>query len=289
MDPSSDIEEIMEIDDEEEEDLNGKPSSSSATPEDLALWRNKRIEEIDVEIQQLDSEVECLYSKRRRLVEEKKRLESETQREQLKKGATANVEEWETEDFPWSSKLLTTLKRTFKLDKFRPLQVATINAVLSKKNVILIMPTGGGKSLCYQLPALLLKGITLVITPLVSLMEDQVMSLGKLGVNARFLCASTPKDEIKEIQNGLATNAMGIKLLYVTPERLAKSKDKYCFDVFTMLRPLESVKRHLLQTPILGLTATATGDVVKDSAKILNISDAIIFRSSFNRHNLFYQ
>lgn len=94
------------------------------------------------------------------------------------------------ENFEWSQQLRDTMKRVFKLNDFRPQQLQTINCIMAKKDVILIAPTGGGKSLCYQLPAMLSDGLTVVVSPLISLMEDQVWSLKKYGVNAELLCAS---------------------------------------------------------------------------------------------------
>lgn len=90
------------------------------------------------------------------------------------------------------------MKRVFKLTDFRPQQLQTINCILAKKDVILIAPTGGGKSLCYQLPAIFSDGLTMVVSPLVSLMEDQVWSLQKYGINAELLCASTDKNRMSK-------------------------------------------------------------------------------------------
>ena len=100
-----------------------------------------------------------------------------------------------------------------------------MNAVLSGHGVYLVMPTGGGKSLCYQLPALATDGVTLVVSPLVSLMEDQVMALKRTGVDgAEMLNADTPREEVTRILNAMVDKNSGLKLLYVTPERMAKSK-----------------------------------------------------------------
>lgn len=105
------------------------------------------------------------------------------------------------------------MKRVFKLTAFRPQQLRTINSVLAKKDVILIAPTGGGKSLCYQLPALLGDGLTVVVSPLVSLMEDQVWSLQKHGVKAELLCASTEKKKNNSILKHLASGDESCKLM----------------------------------------------------------------------------
>lgn len=103
------------------------------------------------------------------------------------------------ENFEWSQRVSDTLKRVFKLNSFRPQQLQTINCILAKKDVLLIAPTGGGKSLCYQLPAILSDGLTVVVSPLISLMEDQVWSLQKYGINAELLSASIEKNKNNSI------------------------------------------------------------------------------------------
>lgn len=100
-----------------------------------------------------------------------------------------------SENFEWSDKVRETLKNVFKLNDFRPQQLQTINCLMSKKDVLLIAPTGGGKSLCYQLPAVLSDGITIIVSPLIALMEDQVWSMNRIGVNAELLSASTDKNK----------------------------------------------------------------------------------------------
>lgn len=116
------------------------------------------------------------------------------------------------------------LKETFKLNSFRPLQLETINVTLSNLDCMVIMPTGGGKSLCFQLPAVLDPGLTLVVSPLVSLMEDQLWILKALNINADTINASSSKEHIKQIQSDMVDSESDLKLLYVTPEKLAKSK-----------------------------------------------------------------
>ena len=115
---------------------------------------------------------------------------------------------------------------TFKIQDFRLKQLETINITLSKYDVILISATGGGKSLCYQLPAICGNGLTIVISPLISLMEDQVYSLKKKSIQAELLCSNTDKDKVSSIHKLLSDVGIScpLKLLYVTPERMAKSK-----------------------------------------------------------------
>src|ERR1700712_5506828 len=113
---------------------------------------------------------------------------------------------------------IQALQKYFGYSKFRHQQEAIIQHILNKKDVLTLMPTGGGKSLCYQLPAILLSGLTIVISPLIALMKDQVDSLNVMGVSAAFLNSSQSPDEQARITNALVNNQ--IKLLYLAPERL---------------------------------------------------------------------
>lgn len=143
---------------------------------------------------------------------------------------------WELENFTWSHEAKRILADIFKMEDFRPMQRSVINAVMSKEDCLVLMSTGSGKSLCYQLPAVLSKGIferrsiknilgiTLVVSPLISLIEDQLIQLRKLGIEAATLNASTTKEDVTRIQNSLTNPRTNLRLLYVTPEKLAKSK-----------------------------------------------------------------
>lgn len=116
------------------------------------------------------------------------------------------------------------LKNVFKLNSFRPLQLETINVTMSREDCMVIMPTGGGKSLCFQLPALIDSGITLVVSPLISLVEDQLWILRSLKINAETLNSSTNKEDVKRIHADMINPNSELRILYVTPEKLAKSK-----------------------------------------------------------------
>lgn len=133
--------------------------------------------------------------------------------------------DWTSTDFKWAIQAQEILKQRFHLNEFRPKQLAAINATLSNKDVLLLMPTGGGKSLAYQLPALINKNLTLVISPLLSLIEDQLIALKKLNIHATSLNSTTSKDVKKMIYDYMG-KGIGpiISLLYVTPEWVAKSK-----------------------------------------------------------------
>ena len=139
--------------------------------------------------------------------------------------------EWDSE-FEWSDKVTSMLRGTFNLTRFRPLQSQVINCFLARRDSFVLLPTGGGKSLCYQLPALLLDGVSVIISPLVSLMHDQVEQLKAMGIHAAMLSASSSKQDVAHLHDALVDDraaapaaAKGpLKLAYVTPERIIKSK-----------------------------------------------------------------
>lgn len=142
----------------------------------------------------------------------------------LEKSERESQRDWTSESFEWASKAQEILEKRFRLKEFRPKQLAAINATLSKKDVLLLMPTGGGKSLVYQLPALVQKGLTVVISPLLSLIEDQVIALRKLGISAEALNSSSSKETKKRVYDYMGKGLGEVKLIYVTPEWVAKSK-----------------------------------------------------------------
>jgi ATP-dependent DNA helicase RecQ len=203
--------------------------------------------------------------------------------------------------------MLTVLKDYFGYEEFRPLQEEIINNVLNKKDTFVIMPTGGGKSLCYQLPALKLKGVTLVISPLIALMKDQVDSLKANGITAEFINSSLAADQIYDIQQ--KARAGSVKILYIAPERLAVESFRYflenvpveliaideahCIsewghDFRPEYRNLKKLRRDFPEVPVIALTATATLKVQRDIIEQLGLEQAAIFSRSFNRENLSY-
>ena len=223
--------------------------------------------------------------------------------------------DWERGDFPWTSNVKKILRSTFKIDQFRPLQASCINATLSSKDTFLIMPTGAGKSLCYQLPAVVNPGLTLVISPLVSLMEDQLLAVRRLGIEAATLNASTPQADVSRVHSTMVDEKGSLKILYVTPEKIAKSKRfmsklEKCYEIGGLsrividevhcasqwghdFRPdykiLGILKRQFPFVPLLGLTATATATVLEDIKQILCLKECLLFRASYNRANLVYE
>ena len=201
------------------------------------------------------------------------------------------------------------LKQVFNYSQFRGEQEAIIKNVLAGKNTFVIMPTGGGKSLCYQIPALMQAGVAIVISPLIALMKNQVDQLHAMGVNAAFVNSTLSKKAINEIRAGVLSGET--KLLYVAPESFIK-KDNLAFlkqvrisfiavdeahcisdwghDFRPEYRKIRTVIDQVLGVlPMISLTATATPKVQKDILKNLAIEDAILFTSSFNRENLYYE
>ncbi|GAB0095737.1 ATP-dependent DNA helicase [Sergentomyia squamirostris] len=271
------------------------------------------IDEISKQIREIDAEIYRLKRKKQELEMKKEKLKGEKFAEKSRELAQKN---W-TGDFSWTLDIYTHLRDTFHLQRFKEHQIKAVNAILSKHDVILVAPTGGGKSLCYQLPAVVSSGLTLVVSPLVSLMEDQVWSLKKLDIDAELLCSTSDKDVQKNIYKQLGDagkDGKCLQVLYVTPERMAKSKrfmsalqkcyfakkvDRIAIDEVHCcsqwghdFRPdykfLGSLKTTFPDVPILGVTATATEKVIMDVQKMLNIRDCLVLKAPFNRPNLYY-
>nr|NQU89161.1 DNA helicase RecQ [Bacteroidota bacterium] len=213
-----------------------------------------------------------------------------------------------TEDYP----LHEVLKRFFGFNSFKGNQEAIINNLLSGNNTFVIMPTGGGKSMCYQLPALIKDGTAIIISPLIALMKNQVDTLRNFGAEigiAHFLNSSLSRAEITDVKQDLSDEVT--KLLYVAPESLTKEEnveflkginisfyaidEAHCISEwghdfrpeYRRLRPIiESIGQDV---PVIALTATATPKVQHDIQKNLNILDATVYTSSFDRPNLYYE
>ena len=201
-----------------------------------------------------------------------------------------------------------SLKKHFGYDEFRPLQEEIVTDALAGRDVFALMPTGGGKSLCFQLPALLRDGLTIVVSPLISLMKDQVDALQTSGIAATFLNSALDRHEAVERLRGL--NRGEYRLLYVAPERLmldgfleralnwniaqiaideAHCISEWGHDFRPEYRELKKLRRHMPGVPIMALTATATERVRKDIVDQLHLDDARCYVASFNRPNLTYR
>lgn len=221
----------------------------------------------------------------------------------------------EGQAFPWTEEVLDKLNNVFRIKSFRGLQETVINCTLSQKDCIYVAATGSGKSLVFQLPALISSGVTLVVSPLLSLMEDQVNQLDELGIPAVVMNSNTTREDARRATQAMVDANSPLKLIYVTPEKLAKSKymmsqiekmyeagrfsrlvidEVHCcsewgHDFRKDYNFLHIFKRQYPETPILGLTATATSQVILDIKKMLNIPKSIVYKGSFYRPNLVYE
>lgn len=203
------------------------------------------------------------------------------------------------------------LEKFFGFNKFKGQQEAIINSVLEGKDTFVIMPTGGGKSLCYQLPALISEGTAIVVSPLIALMKNQVDAIRNFGTDdgiAHFLNSSLTKAEIQRVKKDIVSGKT--KLLYVAPESLTKEDnvaflrdirisffaidEAHCIsewghDFRPEYRRLRPIIEAIGTVPIIALTATATPKVQQDILKNLGMTGAAVFKSSFNRANLYYE
>lgn len=207
----------------------------------------------------------------------------------------------------YKNQLLTSvLKKYFGYESFRSLQAKVINSVLDGEDTLVLMPTGGGKSMCYQLPAIVLSGVTLVISPLIALMKDQVDSLERKKIPSAFINSSLSFMEIKKVKSDVVSGE--IKILYIAPERFnlpsfrnwLKSVDvsliavdeAHCISEWGHdFRPDYAnmkLRKDFPKTPVIALTATATKKVVKDIIKQLELKNPKVEICSFNRPNLSY-
>lgn len=207
--------------------------------------------------------------------------------------------------------LSISLKKYFGFNSFKEPQEQIIQSLLNKNNVFVLMPTGGGKSLCYQLPALISEGTAIVVSPLIALMKNQVDAVRGISSNdgvAHVLNSSLNKTEVKKVKDDIS---MGItKLLYVAPESLTKEEyvdffktinisffaidEAHCIsewghDFRPEYRNLKHIIEKIGNAPVIALTATATPKVQDDIQKTLGMTNAKVFKSSFNRPNLFYE
>ena len=211
-----------------------------------------------------------------------------------------------------SADLHSKLKEFFGFDTFKAGQEEIITHLIGGDNAFVLMPTGGGKSLCYQLPALVMEGTAIVISPLIALMKNQVDAIrgfvdGKDGI-AHFLNSSLSKAQVTEVKEDLLSGVT--KLLYVAPESLTKAEnisllkeirisfyavdEAHCIsewghDFRPEYRRIRAIIDEIGRAPLIALTATATPKVQSDILKNLGIADARVFKSSFNRPNLYYE
>eukprot|EP00897_Mesotaenium_endlicherianum_P007193 jgi/Mesen1/6501/ME000332S05502 len=325
------VEGVVNLSDESEGDGNGPLVGSieaervRAIDPRLALELEAERDSIITRLENVNEELQALFEEQDLLIKRQEEIDARLQSASTPqpsgggRGAPAaaasrqadSADKWAI-PFEWDAQVDDLRKNVFGLHSFRKHQREIINAVLNKRDVFVIMPAGGGKSLCYQLPAVLLPGVVLVVSPLLSLIQDQMLT------------SDTPKDDEKAIYHALETGGTAggaggggdrLSLLYVTPERVAKSKrfmsklekcahgghlaliaidEAHCCSQWGHdFRPdygqLAVLKRQFASVPMLALTATATERVQADVKDMLHMRRCQLFVSSVNRANLFYE
>ncbi|XP_020236207.1 mediator of RNA polymerase II transcription subunit 34 [Cajanus cajan] len=272
---------------------------------------------IEVEIQDVQEQIRALIERQENLYERKSELSAilEACKEsgnEANNVASSTAENW-SGTFEWDSEADDVRLNVFGISSYRANQKEIINAIMSGRDVLVIMAAGGGKSLCYQLPAVMRDGIALVVSPLLSLIQDQVMGLTALGIPAHML-TSTNKGDEKFIYKALEKGEGELKVLYVTPEKISKSKrfmsklekchhagrlslisidEAHCcsqwgHDFRPDYKSLGILKTQFPNVPMVALTATATQRVQNDLIEMLHIPRCVKFVSTVNRPNLFY-
>ncbi|KAJ8774262.1 hypothetical protein K2173_009693 [Erythroxylum novogranatense] len=277
----------------------------------------EELDNLETEIQDVQAQIRRLLEQQEKLYERKSELkdllELETSKTSADDEQMTTLENW-SGSFDWDSRADDVKLNVFGISTYRANQREIINAIMSGRDVLVIMAAGGGKSLCYQLPAILHDGISLVISPLLSLIQDQVMGLAALGIPACMLTSTTSKENEKFIYKNLEKGEGELKMLYATPEKISKSKrfisklekchnagrlsliaidEAHCcsqwgHDFRPDYKNLGLLKTQFPNVPVLALTATATQKVQYDLIEMLKIPKCIKFVSTVNRPNLFY-
>ncbi|KAF9556796.1 ATP-dependent DNA helicase [Agrocybe pediades] len=271
----------------------------------------RRIAELDAEMQGYERDIKAIRNRMAVCGEEKSKLEEQLeQSRRVALGKNGNTQgqtgiDYPNGNFAWSDALKTRMKAVFNIDDFRLCQRGACNANMDGRDIVCIMPTGGGKSLTYQLPALITSGCTLVISPLISLMTDQILHLRDANVEAAMISSATPKEEKNRIMDKLRKMADRklqpqdeIKLFYVTPEKMSKDKtfrallqrlddaqklarvvidEAHCVsqlghDFRQDYRELHILRKIYPRVPIMALSATCGPEVLKDLLRILQMS-----------------
>ncbi|VAH92540.1 unnamed protein product [Triticum turgidum subsp. durum] len=262
---------------------------------------------VESQLNGLQDKIKTLLDQQEELYERQAQLKamleiSKTSRDASNSAPSVALEDWSGK-FSWDSQADDTRFNVFGISSYRSNQREIINSIMSGKDVLVIMAAGGGKSLCYQLPAVLRDGITLVVSPLLSLIQDQVMGLAALGIPAHMLTSTTNKEIEKFIYKALEKGEGELKILYVTPEKISKSKrfmsklekchhagrlslvaidEAHCcsqwgHDFRPDYKNLGILKIQFPSVPMIALTATATSKVQMDLIEMLHIPRSVKF------------
>ncbi|GAO45891.1 ATP-dependent DNA helicase [Saitoella complicata NRRL Y-17804] len=323
-------------------DLTDDVASSMGNGADRTQQLQAELLVVDEELAVVQAQIDELYAQKARLdgqryTIQRQLLDAADQAKAEETRVSAKQRNYASENFPWSQRLRELAKNTFGITSFRSKQLEVMNATLDQKDAFCIMATGSGKSLCYQLPALISPGLTVVISPLVSLIQDQVLELKARGVTAvAGLSAGTDKDELKDATASMRLHLLpkskkrkhedlnedvtepvdALKLVYVTPERISKSKrfmslldqlaqvgrlarivideahcaSQYGHDFRPDYNKLGILKTQFPDTPVLALTATCNPQLYSSVLSILNLhpSTTLLYTGSLNRPNLAY-
>ncbi|KAJ7932543.1 ATP-dependent DNA helicase [Mycena leptocephala] len=300
---------------------------------------NQEIAKLDAELKNINDDISKLRELAALRSQERQKLLDELERASAPanakgKGKAIGGTDYSLDDFPWSGELKMQMKKVFKIDNFRLCQQGwCLQCNMDGRDIVCVMPTGGGKSLTYQLPALLSPGCTLVVSPLIALITDQILHLREAGVEAVKMTGGTPKPEAREIHNRLLAMAnrrdsqeKEIKLCYVTPEKIAKSKsflamlqklvdggqlarividEAHCVsqlghDFRPDYQKLHILRQNFPRVPIMALSATCPPKVLEDLLRTLGMKPVVdgtnaktnatvYFSAPLYRKNLHYQ
>ncbi|KAI8066399.1 P-loop containing nucleoside triphosphate hydrolase protein [Gongronella butleri] len=287
--------------------------------------RHERLAAIKQQVAALDEQIARLQASRQALRDEWQQLVDDHEQEKAD-AALASLPEYERSDaFPWSADVTLLARKHFGITSFRALQVPVMNAALdNQRDVFVVLPTGGGKSLCYQLPAMIENGFTLVVSPLVSLINDQVYHLREANVPCAMLTAASDKEEVKAVHDAMTSKGNGprrFKLLYVTPEKIANSKrfmnklsqaydaglldriiidEAHCcsqqgHDFRPDYKKLNVLRSAFQTVKIMALTATCPWNVMEDVIRILGMvvpqkeGGTLVYSAPLYRPNLAYR
>ncbi|WVF69876.1 hypothetical protein IAT40_004658 [Kwoniella sp. CBS 6097] len=313
-----------------------KLGAGSGKPLDLEAKEDIRVQltNLDAEIKSVEDQIKPLQELHSRLVSDRRHLEAQLSASSHLPKATASSSilpthsgkiDYQNSEFPFSPAILQTLKNIFQLSSFRLCQEGVINAAVDNRDIVCVMPTGGGKSLTYQLPAVMGKGLTVVISPLLALIWDQVRALKEIGIECVMMTGATSTSEQNEIYErmkvGGTKHKKEIRLCYVTPEKVSKSKrlistlekvnqdgrlnEAHCcsqlgHDFRPDYKKLATLKTLFPRVPIQAVTATLSSKTLPDLLKILRLgpitdgtaaktTGTVFFSAPLFRPNLHYQ